>query len=54
MIEDMPVIPVVFNQNAVLVSKELSNVKFTYFSTPRLTKTKLKNYEDYLPEEETN
>ena len=54
LIEDMPVIPVIFNQSAVLVSKELSNVKFTYFSTPRFTKTKLKNYEDYLPEEETN
>ena len=52
LLDDMPVIPVIFNQSAVLVSKELSNVKFTYFSTPRLTKTKLKNYEQYLPTEE--
>ena len=53
LVEEMPVIPVIFNQSAVLVSKKLSNVKFTYFSTPRFTKTKLKNYKQYLPVEET-
>ena len=52
LVDDMVVIPVIFNQNAVLVSKQLSNVNFTYFGTPRLTKTKLKNYERYLPVEE--
>ncbi len=53
LLEEMPVIPVIFNQSAVLVSKDLSKVKFTYFSTPRFTKTKLKNYKDYLPVEES-
>ena len=53
LVEEMPVIPVIFNQSAVLVSKELSKVKFTYFSTPRLTKTKLRKYKQYLPVEET-
>lgn len=52
LLEDMVVIPVVFNENAVLVSKELSKVEFTYFGTPRFKKTKLKNYEKYLPVEE--
>ncbi len=53
LLEDMPVIPVIFNQTATLTSKELSGVKFTYFGTPRFTKTKLKNYQEYLPEETT-
>jgi len=49
---DMPVIPVIFNQNAVLISEELSKVEFTTMGTPMFTKTKLKNYENYIPEEE--
>jgi ABC-type transport system substrate-binding protein len=51
-IEDMAVIPVVFNQNATITSKELSKVKATYYCPAIFTKTKLKNYEDYLPVEE--
>lgn len=50
--EDMPVIPIIFNQSAVLIHKDLSKVKFTYYSTPIFTKTKLKDYELYLPNEE--
>lgn len=50
--EDMPVIPIIFNQSAVLIHKDLSKVKFTYYSTPIFTKTKLKDYELYLPDEE--
>ena len=52
LLDDMVVIPVVFNENAVLINKDLSKVEFTYFGTPRFKKTKLKNYEKYLPVEE--
>ena len=52
LLDDMAVIPVVFNENAVLVRKDLSNIQFTYFGTPRFKKTKLKNYKKYLPVEE--
>ena len=51
-VEDMAVIPVIFNQNATLTSKELSKVKATYYCPAIFTKTKLKNYEEYLPVEE--
>lgn len=45
--EDLPVIPVVFNQNATLCSKKLTDVKSDYY-VPSLFKTaKLKNYEKY-------
>lgn len=44
---DLPVIPVVFNQNAVLVSKELSKVTPTYYIPAYFRKTNLKNYKDY-------
>lgn len=50
--KDMPVIPVIFNQNAVLVSGDLSKVDFSYMGAPIFTKTKLKNYELYVPVEE--
>ena len=50
--DEMPIIPVVFNQNATLTSKKLSGEKVTYYGTPIFTKLKLANYKDYLPEEE--
>lgn len=49
LMEEMPIIPVVFNQNAVLVSKDLSKVNATYYIPAHFQKTKLKNYEDYVP-----
>ena len=49
MVEDMPIIPIVFNQNATLTSKELSKVKATYYCPAIFTKTKLKDYEKYIP-----
>ena len=52
LINDMPVIPIIFNQNASLTSKELSKVEFTYYGTPVFTKTKLKDYQQYIPETE--
>ena len=48
----MVVIPVIFNQNAVLIRKDLSKVEFSYLGLPRLKKTKLKDYELYVPVEE--
>lgn len=51
LLDEMPVIPIVFNQDAYLSSKKLSGTKETYYSTRVFSKTKLKNYKDYLPEE---
>ncbi len=52
LLADMPVIPIIYNQNATLTSKDLSNIKTTYYGTYIFTKTKLKNYELYVPKEE--
>ena len=48
----MPVIPIIFNQNAYLVSDELSKIDVTYYGTFIFTKTKLKDYELYIPKED--
>ena len=45
---DMPVIPIVSNLNVVMQSKELSKIDVSYYQTSIFTKTKLKNYEQYL------
>lgn len=50
-LEDMPVIPIIFNQNATLTSKDLSKVNATYYCPAIFTKTKLKDYQDYIPAE---
>ncbi|MBE6533972.1 MAG: peptide ABC transporter substrate-binding protein [Ruminococcaceae bacterium] len=47
---DMPIIPIVFNKNVTVKSKELSKVEFTYGLTTVFTKAKLKDYEKYLSE----
>ena len=47
--EEAAVIPVVFNANAYVVSKELSNVKTDYWGVQIFKKTSLKNYVQYLP-----
>ena len=52
LLEDMPVIPIIFNQQATLTHKDLSKVKSTYYVPALFTKTKLKNWEDYVPAEE--
>ena len=51
LLAEMPVIPVVFNQDAYLTRKEISKITETYYSTRNFAKTKLKNYEKYIPEE---
>lgn len=52
LMKEMPIIPVVFNENATLTSKKLTGENVTYYGTPIFTKLKLKNYKEYLPEEE--
>lgn len=52
LLNDMPVIPVVFNKSITMKSKELSKVETSYYGNTVFTKTKLKNYEDYIPAEE--
>ena len=51
LMKDLPVIPLVYNKEAYVVSKELSKVKNTGIGTRIFTNAKLKNYEKYLPEE---
>lgn len=52
LMDDMPAIPIIFNENATLTSKSLSNYKISGYNTPIFTKLKLKNYQDYIPAEE--
>lgn len=48
LLEDMPVIPIVFNKNATLTNtKYLSGIKRNYYAPALFTKTKLKNYAKY-------
>ncbi len=49
LMDDMPIIPIIFNQNATLISKQLKKVQMTYYGAPVFTKAKLKNYKDYIP-----
>ena len=48
----MPIIPILQNKSFTLESKELSGTDYCYYGSPIFTKTKLKNYEDYIPAEE--
>ena len=52
LLNDMPVIPIVFNKTITMKSKELSKIEYSYYGFAIFTKTKLKNYEDYIPAEE--
>ena len=52
LLNDMPIIPVVYNQDAYVISDELSGVGYSYFGTRIFTKTKLKDYQKYLPKTE--
>lgn len=47
LLADMPVIPVVFNQNAVLVSDELSGVSSNYYIPSHFAGTNLNDYAKY-------
>lgn len=48
LMEDLPVIPVIFNKQAVLTSKKLSKVSENYYIPSVFTKTKLKDYKKYI------
>lgn len=52
LIEDAHIIPIIFNQNATLISKDLSKIKFTYYGVGIFNKMKQKNWKDYVPVEE--
>ncbi len=45
---DMPVIPIIFNQNAYLISGELSKYESSYYGYRIFNKLKLKDYVQYL------
>ena len=49
LLADMPVIPILFNENATLTSKSLSGVDFSYYGTGIFSRAKLKNWEAYVP-----
>ena len=46
--EDMPVIPVLFNKNASLISSDLRKIGKDYFGNFIFTKAALKNWSDYI------
>ena len=52
LMEEMPIIPLVFNETAVFTAKGISKVKIDGFGNLKFTDVKLKKYEKYLPEVE--
>ena len=48
----MAIIPILQNKSLTLESGELSKTEYCYYGAPIFTKTKLKNYENYIPAEE--
>ena len=49
LLDEMPVIPVVFNVDAYMVNKKLSGVKDTWFGARYFNKAKLSGYEESNP-----
>ncbi len=47
LMEELPVIPVVFNKNATIKSSEITGVSSTYYIPATFRKASLKNYNDY-------
>jgi ABC-type transport system substrate-binding protein len=54
LLENMPIIPLTFGQNHYVFSNKIRNVDMDYYGYAYFTKTRLKNYQDYLPEAEEN
>ncbi len=50
LLADMPIIPLTFGQTYYVKSRKLKGIKTDYYGYPILTDMKLKNYQDYLPE----
>ena len=51
LMEDMPIVPLFFMQDAYLIHDDLSGYKSSYFGSRDFKGMKLKNYMDYLPKE---
>ncbi len=51
LMEDMPIAPLFFMQDAYLIHDDLSGYKSSYFGSRDFKGMKLKNYMDYLPKE---
>lgn len=49
LMQDMPVIPLIFLQDAYLIHSDLSGYSSTYYGTRDFKRMRLKNYVDYLP-----
>ena len=52
LLEEAPIIPIMYNQSFSFVSGDLSGVKFDGFGNFVFTKASQKNYEKYLPKED--
>lgn len=52
LLKEMPVIPLVFNQDFYLIKKDLSKVSSGWLGFRILTKARLKDYKKYLPSED--
>jgi ABC-type oligopeptide transport system substrate-binding subunit len=48
LMQEMPIIPVVFNKNATIGTSDLKGVKSDYYVSYKFKDASLKNYEDYL------
>ena len=53
LMEDMPVVPLFFMQDAYLIHDDLSGYGTSYFASREFKRMKLKDYVKYLPVEET-
>lgn len=51
LIDDAPIAPVIFYQNAYITNKDLSKVSTTYYGFPDFSKANLANYEYYVDTE---
>ncbi len=52
LLEESPIVPVVYNQNFAFIGNKLKNVETDGLGHFVLTEAKLKNYQDYLPKED--
>jgi hypothetical protein len=48
LMQEMPIIPVVFNKNATVSTSDIKGVKSDYYVSYKFAGANLKNYEDYL------
>ena len=46
--EDMPIIPLVFNLNATVTSKQLKKTTANYYNIASFQKATIKSYDDYI------